>query len=111
MRNPRWPILGYEDLEDKWEAETVEGVFQSGDLARRDSDGYYGFAGRSDDVIVTAGYNVGPSEVENIVSDISGVRDVAVVVDGGTVARATLPRSEMGNVRRNMLRDKGPGAT
>ena len=150
VRDARWPIIGYKDLDDLWQAKTVNGVFLSGDLARRDADGYYWFAGRSDDVIVTAGYNVGPSEVENIVAGIVGVKDVAVVaapdeargsvvravvVDDGSIDRASLtghiqklvkeqlgrhaypkivdyvdalPRTEVGKVRRNVLRETGP---
>ncbi|PJE06012.1 AMP-binding protein [Mycobacterium sp.] len=147
VRNSRWPILGYKDLDELWRAKTVNDVFLSGDLARRDSDGYYWFAGRSDDVIVTAGYNVGPAEVESIIAGIAGVKDVAVVaapdesrgsvvravvVRDGTVDRASLsgriqtlvkerlgrhaypkivdyvdelPRTEVGKIRRNVLRE------
>ena len=150
VRDPRWPIIGYKDLDELWQAKTMNGVFLSGDLARRDADGYYWFAGRSDDVIVTAGYNVGPAEVESIVAGISGVKDVAVVaapdaargsvvravvVQDGTVDRVALtgqiqavvkerlgrhaypkivdyvevlPRTEVGKVRRNVLRETGP---
>lgn len=152
VRNSRWPIIGYEDLDELWQAKTVNGVFLSGDLARRDADGYYWFAGRSDDVIVTAGYNVGPAEVESIVAGISGVKDVAVVAAPdearGSVVRAvvvrdgtvdqveltgqiqtlvkerlgrhaypkivdyveSLPRTEVGKIRRNVLRATGPQA-
>jgi acetyl-CoA synthetase len=152
IRSSRWPIIGYKDLDQLWQAKTVNGVFLSGDLARRDTDGYYWFAGRSDDVIVTAGYNVGPTEVESIIAGIAGVKDVAVVaapdeargsvvravvVQDGTADRASLtgeiqtlvkerlgrhaypkivdfvdelPRTEVGKIRRNVLREKGFGA-
>jgi acetyl-CoA synthetase len=94
VRDMRWPIGGYKDLEEKWAAKTVDGVFLSGDLARRDENGFYWFAGRSDDLIVTAGYNVGPSEVENIISALPGVLDVAVLAapdpDRGSVVRAVI---------------------
>ncbi|QFS90400.1 Acetyl-coenzyme A synthetase [Mycobacterium sp. THAF192] len=150
VRGARWPIIGYKDLDDLWQAKTVNGVFLSGDLARRDAEGYYWFAGRSDDVIVTAGYNVGPTEVENIIAGIAGVNDVAVVaapdkargsvvravvVDDGSIDHVSLtghiqkivkeqlgrhaypkivdyvdalPRTEVGKVRRNVLRETGP---
>lgn len=147
VRNSRWPIIGYKDLDELWTSRTVNDVFLSGDIARRDEHGYYWFAGRHDDVIVTAGYNVGPAEVENIIAGMAGVKEVAVVaapdeargsvvravvVDDGSVPRAALvgriqevvkeqlgrhaypkiidyidalPRTEVGKIRRNILRD------
>jgi acetyl-CoA synthetase len=42
-----------------------EGWYLSGDLARRDADGFYWFLGRADDVIKTAGHLIGPFEVES----------------------------------------------
>ncbi|CAJ1499290.1 acyl-CoA synthetase [[Mycobacterium] burgundiense] len=147
VRNARWPILGYQGLDELWRSRTVNDVFLSGDMARRDEDGYYWFAGRHDDVIVTAGYNVGPAEVENVIAAVPGVCEVAVVaapdeargsvvravvVDDGSVPRTVLtgaiqdaakerlgrhaypkiidfvdvlPRTEVGKVRRNILRE------
>ena len=94
VRSVRWPILGYQGLDDLWASRTVGEVFLSGDVARRDEDGLYWFAGRDDDVIVTSGYNVGPAEVENIIAAIDGVAEVAVVAapdpDRGSVVRAVV---------------------
>lgn len=105
VKNARWPIIGYKDLDELWRSRTVNQVCVSGDRARRDDDGYYWFAGRHDDVIVTAGYNVGPAEVENVIAGIGGVREVAVVAAAdaarGSVVRAVVV--DDGSVPRTVL--------
>ena len=123
VRQPRWPIIGYLGLEEKWAAKHAHEVFLSGDLARRDSDGFFWFAGRSDDLIVTAGYNVGPNEVENIIGGLPGVVDVAVVaapdpdrgsvvraviIDDGSVPRGTLAQQAQREVRARLGRHAYP---
>jgi acetyl-CoA synthetase len=50
-----------------------------GDLAMQDADGYFWFKGRKDDVIITAGYRVGPTEVENALQRHPAVAMAAVV--------------------------------
>ncbi|MFC5973013.1 acyl-CoA synthetase [Halomarina salina] len=52
---------------------------RTGDLGRRDEDGYCWFKSRDDDVIITSGYRVGPGEVENAILDHSDVAQVGVV--------------------------------
>src|SRR5262249_37582074 len=51
----------------------------SGDLARRDADGYFWFEGRTDDVIKSAGYRIGPFEVESAILEHPAVAEAAVV--------------------------------
>jgi acetyl-CoA synthetase len=51
----------------------------SGDLARRDGDGYFWFEGRADDVIKSAGYRIGPFEVESAILHHPAVAEAAVV--------------------------------
>jgi acetyl-CoA synthetase len=51
----------------------------TGDLAVRDEDGYYWFKSRDDDVIITAGYRVGPGEVESAVLEHPDVEQVGVI--------------------------------
>lgn len=51
----------------------------TGDLGWRDEDGYFWFKSRADDVIITAGYRVGPGEVEQVILDHPGVAQVGVV--------------------------------
>ena len=50
-----------------------------GDLARRDADGYFWFEGRADDVIKSAGYRIGPFEVESAILKHAAVAEAAVV--------------------------------
>ncbi|MBI2204428.1 MAG: AMP-binding protein [Candidatus Rokubacteria bacterium] len=50
-----------------------------GDLARRDADGYFWFEGRADDVITSAGYRIGPFEVESAMLEHPAVAEAAVV--------------------------------
>jgi acetyl-CoA synthetase len=51
----------------------------TGDLARKDNDGYLWFVGRKDDVITSAGYRIGPSEIEDCIIKHPSVSMVAVV--------------------------------
>ncbi len=51
----------------------------TGDLASRDADGYFWFEGRSDDIIKSAGYRIGPFEVESAILKHPGVAEAAVV--------------------------------
>jgi acetyl-CoA synthetase len=51
----------------------------SGDLARKDKDGYFWFVGRKDDVITSAGYRIGPAEIEDCLMKHSAVSMVAAV--------------------------------
>lgn len=50
----------------------------SGDLVRRDSEGYLYFVGRNDDMIKVSGYRVSPGEIEEILHGCKGVREAAV---------------------------------
>ncbi|MEJ0068243.1 MAG: hypothetical protein WDO24_05395 [Pseudomonadota bacterium] len=51
----------------------------TGDLGRRDADGYLWFEGRNDDVIKSAGYRIGPFEVESAILHHPAVAEAAVV--------------------------------
>ena len=51
----------------------------TGDLARRDGDGYFWFEGRSDDIIKSSGYRIGPFEIESTVLKHGAAAEVAVV--------------------------------
>lgn len=53
--------------------------FLTGDLAIRDEDGYFWFQGRADDVILSAGYRIGPTEVEASLMEHPAVLEAAVV--------------------------------
>uniref|UniRef100_A0A8C3W176 medium-chain acyl-CoA ligase n=1 Tax=Catagonus wagneri TaxID=51154 RepID=A0A8C3W176_9CETA len=61
-------------------AATVRGNFYvTGDRGVMDSDGYFWFVGRSDDVIITSGYRIGPFEVESALLEHAAVAESAVV--------------------------------
>jgi acetyl-CoA synthetase len=51
----------------------------TGDLAKKDEDGYFWFVGRKDDVITSAGYRIGPAEIEDCLMRHPAVSMVAVV--------------------------------
>lgn len=51
----------------------------SGDLAKRDADGYFWFIGRADDIIKTSGHMVGPAEVESVLIEHPAVVEAAVI--------------------------------
>jgi len=71
---------GYWRMPEKTRDEfTEDGYFVTGDIGRRDPDGRVYISGRAKDLIISGGYNVYPKEVENILDEISGVSESAVV--------------------------------
>lgn len=59
--------------------ERFQGVFWSGDVARRDDDGYIWIQGRADDVMVIAGHRVGTAEMEAALVSHSAVAECAII--------------------------------
>ncbi|WP_296211725.1 AMP-binding protein [Psychrobacter sp. UBA3480] len=57
----------------------VDDYYLTGDVVERHSDGSYWFSGRDDDIIITAGYRVGPTDVENTVLEHEAVAESAAV--------------------------------
>lgn len=57
----------------------ADGWFRTGDLARRDADGFYTVVGRSSDVIISGGENIYPAEIENVLAGIGEIADATVV--------------------------------
>jgi acetyl-CoA synthetase len=76
-----WPSLfrGYLHEEERYRASFADGWYLTGDVVRRDADGWYWFAGRADDVIKTAGHLVGPFEVESVLMAHPAVAEAAVI--------------------------------
>ena len=56
-----------------------DGWFRTGDLAERSADGYYTLRGRSSDLIISGGFNIYPREIEELLLEQPGVKEVAVV--------------------------------
>ncbi len=67
---------GYTSGED--EKTDRDGFISIGDLGHLDDDGYLYVEGRADDMVVVGGENIYPAEIEEVVSSVSGVEDVAV---------------------------------
>ena len=80
IRTP-WPSMfrAYWNNEERYRKSFADGWYLSGDLAKRDADGYYYFVGRSDDVIKTAGHLIGPFEVESALIEHPAVAEAGVI--------------------------------
>ena len=78
---PGWPSMfrGYLHEDARYAACFAGGWYLSGDLARRDADGYYWFVGRGDDVIKSAGHLIGPFEVESALLEHRAVAEAAAI--------------------------------
>lgn len=78
---PGWPSMfrGYWNEPDRYRKCFAEGWYLTGDLARRDGDGYYWFIGRKDDVIKTSGHLIGPFEVESVLLEHKAVAEAGVI--------------------------------
>lgn len=76
-----WPSMftGYLHEEDRYRQCFVDGWYLTGDLVRCDTDGYYWFVGRADDVIKSAGHLIGPFEVESALLEHPAVAEAGVI--------------------------------
>jgi len=79
--SPGWPSMfrGYLNQEDRYRKCFAGGYYLTGDLARRDEDGYFWFVGRADDVIKSAGHLIGPFEVESALMEHPAVAEAGVI--------------------------------
>jgi len=82
-------FLGYWNNPEATAAKYSGDWCRTGDLARRDADGYLWYQGRADDMFKSAGYRIGPSEIENCLVKHPAVANAAVVPS---------PDAERGNV-------------
>ena len=114
--NPTYPLGYWKRLED-----TVEVFggdwFHTKDAARADEDGYYWYEGRADDVIISAGYRIGPFEVESACLEHPAVAEAAVVASPderrGSVVKAFVvlaadhePSDELAHDIQAFVRDR-----
>ena len=78
---PGWPSMfrAYWSEPKRYAKCFAGGFYLTGDLARRDADGYYWFVGRADDVIKTMGHLIGPFEVESALLEHPAVAEAAVI--------------------------------
>jgi acetyl-CoA synthetase len=78
---PGWPSMfrGYWDEDERYKKCFADGFYLTGDLAKRDRDGYFWFVGRKDDVIKTSGHLIGPFEVESVLMEHPAVAEAGVI--------------------------------
>jgi acetyl-CoA synthetase len=115
--NPHYP-LGYWNRPEADTRETFGGVwFHTKDAARADEDGYYWYEGRADDVIISAGYRIGPFEVESACLEHPAVAEAAVVASPderrGNVVKAFVvvaagyePSEQLGEQIKTFVRER-----
>jgi fatty-acyl-CoA synthase len=89
----------WNDPEATRAAFTADGWLKSGDLARRDRDGFYWIAGRRKEMFISGGENVYPAEVENVLAAHPAVAEAAVVAE---------PDARWGEVGRALVRLADP---
>ncbi len=87
-----WPSMfrGYLDEEARYRQCFTEGWYLSGDLARRDAEGYFWFLGRADDMIQSAGHLIGPFEVESALMAHPAVAEAGAIGKPDPVAMETV---------------------
>lgn len=76
-----WPSMfrAYINEKERYEKCFHGDWYITGDLVKRDEDGYYWFVGRADDIIKTSGHMVGPFEVERILMEHPAIAEAAVI--------------------------------
>ena len=98
--------------QEMYDSKFKNGWYITGDRARMDSDGYFWFVGRADDVINTAGHLVGPFEVESALIEHPAVAEAGVIgkpdpvameVVKAFVSRSTRDRSPADRLRNEIM--------
>ncbi|MCW2953807.1 MAG: AMP-dependent synthetase and ligase [Conexibacter sp.] len=106
--NPHYP-LGYWNRPEESQQDFGGPWFHTKDAARTDEDGYYWYEGRADDVIISAGYRIGPFEVESACLEHPAVAEAAVVASPderrGSVVKAFVVLAE-GHVAGDALAEE-----
>lgn len=78
LKNPGI-LLGYHNLPEETADRIRDGWYHTGDVCRRDADGYYYFIGRTDDMFVSGGENIFPIEVEQLLEKHPAVHQACVL--------------------------------
>jgi fatty-acyl-CoA synthase len=121
LKGPSMSSGYFENAEATAEAIDKEGWFHTGDLARRDEDGFYFIAGRKKDMFISGGENVYPLELESVLYELPAVQACAVIgvpdPKWGEVGRAFVvlkpgasatPESLLEHLRNRVARYKVP---
>jgi acyl-coenzyme A synthetase/AMP-(fatty) acid ligase len=86
-----------------------DGTWHTGDRVRQDEDGYLWFEGRADDVIISAGYRIGPFEVESALLSHAAVAEAAAVSapdeERGAVVRAVVVLRDRSDAGDELVRE------
>ncbi len=69
---------GYHEEPERTGQVWHDGIYHTGDMAWKDEDGYFWYVGRSDDIIKSSGYRIGPFEVESVLMEHPAVLECAV---------------------------------
>src|SRR5262249_34882758 len=77
-RSPLYWFGGYYKAPERPGKRIIGGYYLTGDAASRDADNFFYFSGRTDDIISTAGYRIGPFEVESALMQHPAVAEAAV---------------------------------
>jgi acetyl-CoA synthetase len=109
-------FLEYLNAPDATAAKFVGPWLRTGDLASRDADGYLWFKGRSDDLIISAGYRISPLEVEQcllthpavVAAAVVGIPDElrGQVVKAFVIARDEAPTDELAGELKQLVRTR-----
>ncbi|MDD6214343.1 MAG: AMP-binding protein [Firmicutes bacterium] len=87
-------FMGYYLNEEKTKEVMHDGLYHTGDVAWRDEDGYFWYVGRTDDVIKSSGYRIGPFEIENVIMELPYVLECGVSAEPdeirGQVVKASI---------------------
>jgi len=94
---------------DRQQAYVINGWNVTGDIFKRDQDGYYWFVARGDDIIISAGYNIAAPEVEQGVNAHEAVKECAVVgvkdEDRGMIVKAFVVLNEGYEGNKDLISD------
>jgi len=94
VRGPRIMKGYWRDEEKTKKAFTPDGWYRTGDMGYKDEEGYIYLTGRGDDVIVRGGENIGPDEVESVLSTHPKIEEAAVIgvksIEWGQEVRAVV---------------------
>jgi len=109
-------FIGYLNNPDKEKEMTLGPYLRTRDLAVRDEDGYYWYKGRSDDLIKSSGFRIGPAEIEESLLAHEAVTETAVIgkpdPDRGSIVKAFIklragqsPSRELEQALKDHVRD------
>ena len=79
IRGPNVMVGYYNQPEENAKAFTADGFLRTGDVGIMDQNGYTRIVDRIKDMILVSGFNVFPSELENVISTCNGVLECAVI--------------------------------